>query len=131
MSDYRRTTHVLLPVLMIGLGLRALIPAGYMPGSIDGGPWFVLCGDSVPISMTMPASEAGDHHHHHDEASETSSLSGDCSFGHLLAGAVLTADIDQATIRRFDDRFFAVVRDGVVPHLRLRNPNTRAPPRAS
>ena len=130
MLSKRQMRNILLPVLVTGLGLRALIPAGYMPGSFEGGPWFVLCEESLPMLMATAPEDPG-HHHHHAEGSAAPSMSGDCSFGHLLAGAALTADIEQATVERFADRPMGAVAKGVISSLRLLNPSTRAPPPAS
>ncbi len=130
MLSQHQMRSILLPVLVIGLGLRALIPAGYMPGSFEVGPWFVLCEESLPMLMTAAPDDPG-HHHHHAEESAVSSMSGDCSFGHLLAGAVLTTDIEQVAVERFADRPTGAVTKGVVSSLRLLNPSTRAPPNAS
>ncbi len=131
MFSHRRITNILLSVLMIGLGLRALIPAGYMPGSFESGPWFVLCEDSLPMLMTAAPQDSEHHHHHHGKEPASSSMSGDCSFGHLLAGAALTTDIEQPIVERFTDRPTHAITRGVIPSLRLLNPSTRAPPNAS
>ena len=52
--DHRRVVLV----IAIGFLTRALIPAGFMPGT--GGLVFCLGGMSAPM-----AGPAGDHHHHH------------------------------------------------------------------
>ncbi|MDJ0919168.1 MAG: hypothetical protein QNJ05_15525 [Woeseiaceae bacterium] len=125
-----------MPILVIGLVMRALIPAGYMPGSVEGGPWFVLCPDSLPMSMTMAPGESDHHHHHgkhhHDkEDSPESALSGDCSFGHLLAGAIIGTDVEPQHVPRFDAVPTIEAVSVVIPRLRIQNPTTRAPPIAS
>ncbi|MDJ0760886.1 MAG: hypothetical protein QNJ19_15945 [Woeseiaceae bacterium] len=132
MPSHRRPASILLPILVIGLMMRALIPAGYMPGSADGGPWFVLCPDSLPMSMNMAHRDSGHHHHHHDHKdSPESALSGDCSFAHLLAGAIVATDTEPHPVPRFDAVPSIAASSGIIPRLRIENPTTRAPPVAS
>lgn len=87
-----------LPALLALVAMRALVPVGYMPGSI-GGLILELCHESVPPAVlaalrgeTKPrhhghhGRHAGDHggHGDHDEA---------CNFGHLLSQAFIDSSI--------------------------------------
>jgi len=72
--------------------LRAIVPAGYMPGSLERGTWFELCPEGLPVAVI--AAFAGDHHHHATGDGPSSAV-GDCSFGDLLNTAAVHAASDQ------------------------------------
>jgi hypothetical protein len=122
----------LLPIVMIGLAMRALVPAGYMPGTLGGGPWFELCSDAFPAGFSLQAQATAHHHHAASDGENTdTAASSDCSFGHIVSGAVLPGGI----------AFFAGDRPASLPiateisdphaaQTKLR-PRTRAPPSAS
>ena len=67
------------------LSVRALTPAGYMPGSPASGLLYELCPAGMPAAVMRAL--GGGHHHHHDTAG---GVAGDeqCPIGHMLAAAV-------------------------------------------
>ena len=66
------------------LSVRALTPAGYMPGSPASGLLYELCPAGMPAAVMQAL--GGGHHHHHAAAGE---VAGDeqCPIGHMLAVA--------------------------------------------
>ncbi|HET6630489.1 MAG TPA: hypothetical protein VFG91_12000 [Woeseiaceae bacterium] len=57
--------HRLLQLALIGLALRAIAPAGYMPAPIADGLPFVLCPGGIgAVAFVAAADRAG---HHHDD----------------------------------------------------------------
>ena len=71
-----------LVLLFSALVLRAIVPVGYMPGSLDSGLLFEMCPDGMPAAMVQAL---GGHHDHggSDEEAATQSLE-HCPMGHLL-----------------------------------------------
>jgi len=117
----------LLLVLAAVLVLRAIVPAGYMPGSMDGGPWFELCPDGLPVTLV---NAIGGHHEHHAEANNGNSLA-DCSLGDILSAAAIPSDPGADAIApRMVPSNLTPVRQAVVhgPYLSYA---ARAPPVAS
>ncbi len=82
-----RQPRPLLIAALAMLALRALTPAGYMPGSPDSGLLYELCPSGMPAEI-MRALGGGHHQHHHHE--KTGGMAGDeqCPIGHMLAAAV-------------------------------------------
>jgi hypothetical protein len=96
--------HALLLAALAMLSLRALTPAGYMPGSPGSGLLFELCPAGMPADV-MQALGGGHHHHasHHAPAGSTMSDDEQCPIGHMLSGAVasddpLPVEVPRATI---------------------------------
>ena len=94
--------------------LRAIVPVGYMPGSIKGDSWFELCPDGLPQNFV--AALKGEHHHHGD--SDSAPGVGECAFGDMLspqaadtlqslAAAPICAGFERA---QFSSRFCAAAR---------------------
>ena len=55
-------------MLLISFGVRAIAPAGYMPGSIADGTLFVLCPGNTPgVSYFLGRNDTRHAHDHHDE----------------------------------------------------------------
>lgn len=78
---------LLLPLVLTGVALRALVPAGYMPATAGSGLLFELCHERLPAGfMAALAADDGHTHHHasHDRHGEHGKSFGDCSMGHLL-----------------------------------------------
>lgn len=133
MSLKNRPTRFVLLTLTIGLAMRALIPAGYMPGSLEGGSWFVLCSSNLPAGFSVSA--VADEHHHrgmHGDAAGSSVVSGDCSFGHILSGAMIPSDL-AVLASRFSPAapVDAGAEQAFIPGTTVLRPRTRAPPLAS
>ncbi|MEJ2172774.1 MAG: hypothetical protein ACO22K_07565 [Woeseiaceae bacterium] len=57
----KRRQRILSIVLFASMGIRALIPAGYMPGNVFAGEFMVMCPSSSAAAI------AGIHHHNHDD----------------------------------------------------------------
>ncbi len=79
-------------MLFAALALRAVIPLGYMPGSLASGMLVEMCPDGMPTEFVQIL--GGQHHHGgHDDNSDSSSASIEyCSMGHLLARTAVAAD---------------------------------------
>jgi len=64
-------------LVLAALALRAIVPAGYMPGSIPDGELMVLCPEASAAAFTLVAgltrTESGHAHHHHHGHSGTDS----------------------------------------------------------
>ncbi len=89
MGIFARNRQFLLVAALAALALRALTPAGYMPGSADSGLLYELCPEGMPVAIMQAL--AGDGHHHHHGADEGSAASGSgeqCPIGHMLSSAV-------------------------------------------
>ena len=80
----RRQPLVLIAALAM-LSVRALTPAGYMPGSPASGLLYELCPAGMPAAVMQAL--GGGHHHHHDSTGEVASDE-QCPIGHMLAAAV-------------------------------------------
>jgi hypothetical protein len=106
----RRCSRVAaISVLGACLALRAVTPAGYMPGSIADGTPFVLCPGSTPGASYFLAHGATEHshHHHHDQgaADKSPDIPWDtCPFGAAFAVAAPTheslpsTDVDKSFV---------------------------------
>ena len=84
-------------MLLALVALRALVPVGYMPGSI-GGLILELCHESVPpavLAALRGETNSGGHHHgHHGNlAADHSDHDEACNFGHLLSQAFVDSSI--------------------------------------
>ncbi len=90
MKRLARQRTLLLATALAMLSLRALTPAGYMPGSPGSGLLFELCPAGVPAAV-MQALGAGHHHHHGNEKS--SSATEQCPIGHMLS-TTAALDVD-------------------------------------
>lgn len=76
-------------LLLAAMSLRAIVPIGYMPGSLESGLLFELCPDGMPAAMMQAL---GGHHHHGGGDSEAMSLSFEkCAMGHLFASAAISS----------------------------------------
>ena len=86
--------RLLLIAAVAMLALRALTPAGYMPGSPASGLLYELCPSGMPAEI-MRALGGGHHHHHHDE--KTGGMAGDeqCPIGHMLSTTAATDSTPQ------------------------------------
>ena len=94
-------SNALLPLLLIGVVVRALIPSGYMPGSLDSGVLFELCSDQLPPGFVIAGS--GHDHHHHQSARHgkaDNGLRGDCSFAHLVTGFTVAPELPLIALQR-------------------------------
>jgi hypothetical protein len=89
MRNATRHWRILLPALLAGIVLRAVVPAGYMPAAPGTGLLFELCHDGVPAGF-MAALKGHGHHDHHG-GHEDHGSAGDCSIGHILALALADA----------------------------------------
>ena len=96
MQPGHRKWQKLTAVLLAGVLLRAVIPAGYMPAAPGQGLLLELCPSGLPAGF---ASMVGDHaghtgHHSGHTAHEDDAASGDCSMGHILSLAFIdTAEV--------------------------------------
>lgn len=83
-----RRSGALLPLALLALLMRLVVPAGYMPSAVRGGPVFVLCSSggavSVPGKADVPRLPGTSH-------------DAPCAFG-ALGGGMVTADVIPFTI---------------------------------
>ena len=80
-------------LLLAALALRAVIPIGYMPGSLGGELLFEMCPDGMPSAMVQAL---GGEHHHHDDGESTDASQDQCPTGHILTSVALSSSIDVA-----------------------------------
>ncbi len=86
----RKPIQLTLVLLLSGFVLRALTPAGYMPGSLADGTAFVLCPNSAPgAGLFLQRNDDSAHHHRHGAPDEPPSESPweFCPFGVAFAPA--------------------------------------------
>ena len=77
-----------LTLLLAAMALRAIIPVGYMPGSLGGELLFEMCPEGMPTAMVQAL--GGKHHHGGgDDEAATPGLE-QCPMGHLLTPAAAT-----------------------------------------
>ena len=82
----------MLAAVMVGVVMRALIPAGYMLAGPDSKTLFVLCPDRLPQALVASMAGTGhDHHGHHDSGAEAPAAD-TCDVGHLLTVAAVADD---------------------------------------
>jgi hypothetical protein len=118
----RRQPLVLIAALAM-LSVRALTPAGYMPGSPASGLLYELCPAGMPAAVMQAL--GGGHHHHHDSAG---GVAGDeqCPIGHMLAVAVAVDNPDPTGlvpgIADFEAPLPASPRIARIPTYRSRAP---------
>ena len=86
-----RSTRITLLVAAVVFA-RALIPAGYMPGSAESGLLFVLCPEGVPagFSQFLSGSDLDDTHAHHAVAGQDDHH---CPIGHMLTSVAAADDV--------------------------------------
>jgi len=106
--------------------LRALTPAGYMPGSADSGLLYELCPEGMPVEIMQSLSGGGQHHHHSGGESESAADSEQCPIGHMLASAVAvdTGGLPEVVpdVPLFEARPVALVLRGSATAYRSRAP---------
>jgi hypothetical protein len=83
-------------LLLAALALRAVIPIGYMPGSLGGELLLELCPDGMPTAMVQAL--GGEQHHHHggDKDQTTDASLDQCQMGHMLTSVALSSNADIA-----------------------------------
>lgn len=93
MMSVARQPRLLLIAALAMLALRALTPAGYMPGSPASGLLYELCPSGMPAEIMRAL--GGGHHHHHEQ---TGGMAGDeqCPIGHMLSTTAATDSDPQA-----------------------------------
>ncbi len=91
-------------VLVLAISLRAVIPVGYMPGTLHDGRLVVLCpsnGGAAILAVLSPATEAGHHAIHQgaghaahatDTHSEHAATGESCPIGNAVFMAAIPAD---------------------------------------
>ena len=85
-ANIRRNTLIL---LLAAMALRALMPVGYMPGSLSSGLLFELCPDGMPAGFVQAL--GGQHHHGAGDDDAAAHSFEQCTTGHLLAPAAITS----------------------------------------
>lgn len=84
---FRTRIGRLVPTLVACLLLRALIPIGYMPGSIPDGEWMMLC--PVASAETYELMASPGHAHHGARDADAVSVGDACPIGSALALVVV------------------------------------------
>jgi hypothetical protein len=88
MDIVARARRNALMLLLAAIALRAIIPVGYMPGSLGGELLFEMCPEGMPSAMVQAL--GGKHHHGGgDDEAATPGLE-QCPMGHLLTPAAAT-----------------------------------------
>ena len=84
-------------LLLATLGMRAVIPDGYMPSRLGSGTLFELCPSGVPEGFIEAlAGTAKRHHHHgHNSGDEAHFDASQCPIGHFLSFAMAVGDTPQ------------------------------------
>lgn len=118
-------TGMLPLAILAGLLLRAMVPVGYMPGSLDSGLPFQLCPDGLPAGF---AGAAASHHHEHDAGVARSAAHADCNVGHLLSSAFVTAASPSEPASVSDPSIQAARIHSLLHTFTRRTPLPRAPP---
>lgn len=93
-SDHRARRH-LIGLVLLGLAVRVIMPAGYMPAPIgEGGP-FVLCPGGLSGAQYFLADDgehADGHEHDPDDARQANAWAF-CPLGAVFGSAVLVTDL--------------------------------------
>ena len=81
-------------LLLAAMALRAVMPVGYMVGTLGGDLLFEMCPEGMPSTMVRAL---GDEHHHGADADAASAVSSEqCPMGHLLMPVAFSASISIA-----------------------------------
>lgn len=116
----RSTRHRLTFALVLTtLLLRAAIPAGYMPASLDSGVLFKLCPSGVPAEIMAAISGTG--HHHQSNSNGEHFDAEQCPIGQLLSAAIAVDSTWQAN----DAPIPSILDVGPVQTLESRAPTNR------
>lgn len=135
-----------LTAVLLTVAMRALVPAGYMPGSVAAGEWMVLCPANSWASYALldaiapDANGAGKHSHHahhghhghHGAANEASAAAPDsCPLGNALSQAA-AADQQGSADSGLPQSATVPPWPAAAPRVRLidRHYPVRGPPRA-
>jgi len=89
MSRFSRHRSTLI-LALAALILRAAIPAGYMPASVDSGLLFKLCPSGVPAGFMAAISSTGHDHHEGSDAAHFDAEQ--CPIGQSLSAAIAVDD---------------------------------------
>jgi len=87
MGNYDRKLAICLALTLV-FALRAMTPAGYMPGAPGSGLLFELCPDQLPVGVSLAAAGPPSHAHHGHEAGNSSAEADHCQIGHLLISLI-------------------------------------------
>lgn len=141
--------RVLIAVLL-AVAVRAVVPTGYMPGSIPAGEWMVLCPASSAASYALLEAIAPDaggtagshshhahhghhgHHGHHAASGEASAAAPEsCPLGNALSQAAI-AEHQAAADSDFPPSSAVSPWPAAAPRIRLsdRHYPARGPPQA-
>lgn len=81
-------------LLLAAMALRAIMPVGYMVGTLGGDLLFEMCPEGMPSAMLH---SFGDEHHHGGSDDDASALSSElCPMGHLLMPVAFGASVSIA-----------------------------------
>jgi len=90
-----RIRNKTLMLLSVAILLRAIIPVGYMPGSLQSGLLFELCPEGLPAELIQSLS--GGHQHHMADDAESAHSFEACAIGHLAVTAATASFADFLT----------------------------------
>jgi len=114
-AQHRLTFALVLTTLLV----RAAIPAGYMPASLDSGLLFKLCPSGVPAELMAAITGAG--HHHETNTNGDHFDAEQCPIGQLLSAAIAVDSAWQAN----DVPILSALYVGPVQVLESRTPANR------
>jgi hypothetical protein len=110
---------------MACLVMRALIPAGYMPGNLLDGEFMVLCPAGMSPSLL---SAAGNAHEGHEQ--DFLDVDRDCPIGSALQFAWMPMELNDSRSEMGLPVFAGATRDRTVITPAVRYYHSRAPPQA-
>jgi hypothetical protein len=96
-------------LLLAAMALRAIVPVGYMPGSLGGDLLFEMCPDGMPAAIVQAL--GGEHHHGGGDDGSTTSSVEQCPMGHLLTPAAPPSETIEVVAQAHAPTFNAV------PHI--------------
>jgi len=117
-----RRQLILTAFLFATLGIRSLIPIGYMPGNLLAGEYMVMCPNSGAAAL------AGNHHHDHDDRSVN--VDETCPIGSALTVVALPASFELQIDGFWDANSYSSNSTAPCGRLTTCPFHSRAPPHA-
>ena len=110
---------------LVGLLLRVLVPAGFMPASVSDGWYLQWCPGSTPASVLAALLDHGDHQHHGDDTASYVQ----CDLGSAFSSPTMAAGFAEAAPLPVQPTFLPWEVRTQVDATTLSAYESRAPPR--
>jgi hypothetical protein len=126
------TRRWIISLLLVVLGVRALVPAGFMP-STEQPLSFQICPDGFPAQL-LKSNQAEHHHHHHDGGSDEQqpthdSMRGEhCVFAPAAGAGPAPEGLLLGAVPPTQVRLQLETESAILSPQRFRQPPSRAPP---